>query len=74
MSIRSPPISYARAVNSSSQSVNPASEPLCPYAEATGICKKDDCHYLHGEICDMCGRAALHPYNKDHRQQHTNVR
>ena len=69
-----PPTSYARAVCSSGQAANPASEPLCPYAEASGICKKMDCPYLHGILCEMCGRAALHPFNDELRQKHTTVR
>lgn len=68
------PGSYARAVCSSGTTVNPASEPLCPYGEATGFCKKLECPYLHGDICELCGRAALHPFNEDSRQKHTNVR
>lgn len=67
------PQSYARVVSNSGQSSNPASEPLCPDAAANGICKLLDCHFLHGDICDMCGRAALHPYNKQQSQQHTSV-
>ncbi|KAK0168619.1 hypothetical protein PV327_002397 [Microctonus hyperodae] len=65
------PQSYARIVSNTGQSSNPASEPLCPDAAANGICKLLDCHFLHGDICDMCGRAALHPYNKQQSQQHT---
>ncbi|XP_003393709.1 probable E3 ubiquitin-protein ligase makorin-1 isoform X1 [Bombus terrestris] len=66
-------ISYAQAVNSSDQASSPSSEPLCPYAEATGICKKRDCTYLHGDICELCNRAALHPYNEELRKKHTNA-
>lgn len=45
---------------------------LCPYAERDGICKypTGECHYLHGEMCDMCARPALHPYNEDMRKKH----
>lgn len=66
-------ISYAQAVNPSGQASNPSVEPLCPYAEATGICKKRNCIYLHGNICELCNRAALHPYNEELRKKHTNV-
>ncbi|XP_012282222.1 probable E3 ubiquitin-protein ligase makorin-1 isoform X2 [Orussus abietinus] len=66
-------VSYAQAVNPTGQSSNLASEPLCPYAEASGICKKPNCTYLHGDICELCGRAALHPHNEEHRKKHTNV-
>ncbi|CAD6221273.1 GSCOCG00005122001-RA-CDS [Cotesia congregata] len=67
------PESYARAVNNTGQTLNPASEPLCPYAESSGVCKKLECPYLHGDICDLCGSAALHPFNKERRQQHTSA-
>ncbi|XP_057323345.1 probable E3 ubiquitin-protein ligase makorin-1 isoform X1 [Microplitis mediator] len=67
------PESYARAVNNSGQTLNPASEPLCPYAESSGVCKKLECPYLHGDICELCGSAALHPFNKERRQQHTSA-
>lgn len=70
----STPISYAQAVNANAgQASHSPSDPLCPYAEASGICKKLDCPYLHGDICDLCGAAALHPYNEEHRKKHTNV-
>lgn len=67
------PVSYAQAVNPSGQASSPALEPLCPYAEATGICKKLNCTYLHGDICELCNRAALHPHNEELRKKHTNV-
>ncbi|OAD57672.1 E3 ubiquitin-protein ligase makorin-1 [Eufriesea mexicana] len=66
-------ISYAQAVNPSGQASNPSVEPLCPYAEAIGICKKRNCTYLHGNICELCNRAALHPYNEELRKKHTNA-
>ncbi|KRT86401.1 zinc finger protein [Oryctes borbonicus] len=46
---------------------------LCPYAERDGICKYPigECSYLHGDICDLCGRSALHPFNEEQRKQHT---
>ena len=67
-------ISYAQVVNASSgQTSISASDPLCPYAEASGICKKPNCSYLHGDICELCGCAALHPMNEDSRKKHTNV-
>lgn len=68
------PVSYAQAVNPSGQASNLALEPLCPYAEATGICKNSNCTYLHGDICELCGRAALHPHSEELRKKHTNVR
>ncbi|XP_014203884.1 probable E3 ubiquitin-protein ligase makorin-1 isoform X1 [Copidosoma floridanum] len=72
------PLSYAQAVNpnsgqNSSQASFSSQDPLCPYAEATGICKRTNCTYLHGEICDMCSKPALHPYNEELRKKHTNA-
>lgn len=67
------PLSYAQAVNPSGQASSPSLEPLCPYAEATGICRKRNCTYLHGDICELCNRAALHPNNEELRKKHTNV-
>lgn len=67
------PISYAQAVNPSGQASNPALEPLCPYAEASGLCRNINCTYLHGDICELCSQAVLHPYNEELRKKHTNV-
>ncbi|XP_022914794.1 probable E3 ubiquitin-protein ligase makorin-1 isoform X2 [Onthophagus taurus] len=46
---------------------------LCPYAERDGLCKypPGECTYLHGMLCELCSRAALHPYNEEQRKQHT---
>lgn len=50
-------------------------EKLCPYAEGEGYCKypPGECTYLHGDVCDLCGRAALHPNDEDLRKKHTQV-
>ncbi|XP_012941633.1 probable E3 ubiquitin-protein ligase makorin-1 [Aplysia californica] len=42
---------------------------LCPYF-AHGHCSFENCAYLHGEVCDMCGLPRLHPTNKDLRESH----
>lgn len=67
------PVSYAQALSPSGQASSPSLEPLCPYAQAMGICKKLNCTYLHGDICELCNRAALHPHNEELRKKHTNV-
>ncbi|XP_011497727.1 PREDICTED: probable E3 ubiquitin-protein ligase makorin-1 isoform X2 [Ceratosolen solmsi marchali] len=60
------PMSYTRAVNSSSgQSTFTADDPLCP-----SFCTTVNCPNLHGDICDMCGKRNLHPYNEDLRKLH----
>ncbi|KOC59312.1 E3 ubiquitin-protein ligase makorin-1 [Habropoda laboriosa] len=67
------PISYAQALNPSGQASSPSLEPLCPYALAAGICRKRNCPYIHGDICDFCNRPALHPHNEELRKKHKNA-
>ncbi|XP_059036197.1 probable E3 ubiquitin-protein ligase makorin-3 [Mustela lutreola] len=44
--------------------------PLCRDA-AMGQCfRGESCMYLHGEICDMCGRQVLHPLDPVQREGH----
>ncbi|XP_048205757.1 E3 ubiquitin-protein ligase makorin-1-like [Perognathus longimembris pacificus] len=43
---------------------------LCPYA-AVGECRYgENCVYLHGDACDMCGPQVLHPMDAAQRSQH----
>ncbi|XP_045384043.1 E3 ubiquitin-protein ligase makorin-1-like [Lemur catta] len=43
---------------------------LCPYA-AVGDCRYgENCVYLHGYSCDMCGLQVLHPTDAAQRSQH----
>ncbi|XP_069083997.1 E3 ubiquitin-protein ligase makorin-1 isoform X2 [Pleurodeles waltl] len=43
---------------------------LCPYA-AVGECRYgENCAYLHGDICDMCGLQVLHPVDTAQRSEH----
>ncbi|XP_036909689.1 probable E3 ubiquitin-protein ligase makorin-3 [Sturnira hondurensis] len=43
---------------------------LCRDA-AMGQCfRGESCAYLHGEICDLCGRQVLHPMDADQRADH----
>nr|Q9TT91.1 RecName: Full=E3 ubiquitin-protein ligase makorin-1; AltName: Full=RING-type E3 ubiquitin transferase makorin-1 [Notamacropus eugenii]AAF17489.1 makorin 1 [Notamacropus eugenii] len=43
---------------------------LCPYA-AVGECRYgENCVYLHGDACDMCGLQVLHPVDAAQRSQH----
>ena len=47
---------------------------LCPYAAATGMCRFGDrCQYLHGDMCDLCHKAVLHPVDQIQREQHQKV-
>ncbi|KAF7249839.1 putative E3 ubiquitin-protein ligase makorin-2 [Varanus komodoensis] len=45
-------------------------EQLCPYA-AAGICQfGDQCLYLHGQVCEICGLQVLHPFDPEQRKMH----
>lgn len=68
--------SYAQAVKPSAvDDVDKSGLKLCPYAEVHGVCSYADgeCNYVHGDICDLCGNAALHPFNAEKRKTHTQV-
>ncbi len=46
---------------------------LCPFA-ANGECRYgDNCTYLHGDVCELCERAVLHPTEADEREKHIQV-
>ena len=46
---------------------------LCPYA-AVGECRYgENCVYIHGDVCDMCGLQVLHPIDAAQRSQHIKV-
>ena len=72
-SIVAKPLSYAAAVNpNGAVANNNSTKQLCPYANKDGFCKypPGECSYLHGEICDLCGNAALHPVDEELRKKH----
>lgn len=52
------------------QSTAETKKQLCPYA-AVGECRYgENCVYLHGDSCDMCGLQVLHPVDTAQRSQH----
>lgn len=67
--------SYAEVVNTSAGNNGEWTPPvklnvLCPYSEA-GECKLGDaCTYLHGLLCELCGKACLHPFDKEQHKKH----
>lgn len=77
-----PPKSYAEVLNpvagkkilSSQPHLSPSNKTkLCPFQEA-GECKYgSQCVYIHGDTCDLCGHACLHPQDKEQRKKHINV-
>jgi E3 ubiquitin-protein ligase makorin len=68
------PLSYAAAVSPNGAVANntTSTRQLCPYANKDGFCKypPGECSYLHGEICDLCGNASLHPWDEEARKKH----
>ncbi|XP_039257609.2 putative E3 ubiquitin-protein ligase makorin-1 [Styela clava] len=51
------------------QETKPAEE-LCPYY-LLGECRYgDECVYLHGKLCDMCGLHILHPTDPHEQEKH----
>lgn len=69
------PLSYAAAVEPTTDVGNQhllqgSKDLICPYL-AHGECPyEEECEYLHGDICDMCGLAVLHPGDSKQREQH----
>lgn len=46
---------------------------LCPYL-AHGACPNmEQCCYVHGDVCEMCGLNVLHPTDVEQRQKHEMV-
>jgi E3 ubiquitin-protein ligase makorin len=48
-------------------SIEESGKLLCPFA-AMGTCEFESCPYLHGLVCEFCGKQCLHPFNLE--QQH----
>ncbi|CAH7460601.1 probable E3 ubiquitin-protein ligase makorin-3 [Phodopus roborovskii] len=44
--------------------------PLCRYAARGECLRGESCAYPHGEICDMCGQQALHPWDAAQQEAH----
>ncbi|XP_056294249.1 E3 ubiquitin-protein ligase makorin-2 isoform X2 [Pseudoliparis swirei] len=43
---------------------------LCPYAAAGHCFYEDNCTYLHGDACEVCGLHVLHPHDPEQRRAH----
>ncbi|KAG9508606.1 E3 ubiquitin-protein ligase makorin-1 [Fragariocoptes setiger] len=68
-----PASSYARVCCGNNQLPHSSMKdlPMCPYATESDCPFPDgQCSYVHGHVCDLCGRSCLHPYNPDQRRQH----
>ncbi|KAH9518254.1 E3 ubiquitin-protein ligase makorin-1 [Dermatophagoides farinae] len=47
---------------------------ICPRYERYGQCngqEKQNCHLIHGDLCDICGYYSLHPFCELDREKHT---
>ncbi|GLH14122.1 E3 ubiquitin-protein ligase makorin-1 [Gryllus bimaculatus] len=70
--------SYAEAVNpggnyTSTLQGEGNDKKFCPYMELNGHCEYDaECPYIHGDVCEFCGKACLHPTDEEQRKQHHN--
>ncbi|XP_035783992.1 probable E3 ubiquitin-protein ligase makorin-1 [Anopheles albimanus] len=47
-----------------------ANTQLCTYFERHGYCPLDDCCSVHGQLCELCGKYALHPMNQEQQRKH----
>jgi len=70
------PRSWAQVVNAGvtypgcELTVAEAESQLCPFYRV-GECRYGEgCAYIHGETCDYCGQACLHPTHLDQRRSH----
>lgn len=43
---------------------------LCPYAAAGHCYYEENCTYLHGDLCEVCGLQVLHPHDSEQRRAH----
>uniref|UniRef100_A0A8C2WPP4 E3 ubiquitin-protein ligase makorin-2 n=1 Tax=Cyclopterus lumpus TaxID=8103 RepID=A0A8C2WPP4_CYCLU len=43
---------------------------LCPYAAAGHCFYEENCTYLHGDLCEVCGLHVLHPHDPEQRRAH----
>lgn len=50
--------------------VSDALSQLCPY-QANGECRYgENCALIHGDVCEMCSKAILHPNHEQQRKEH----
>lgn len=57
------------SLNNNKKGFNADSE-LCPYLLGSGECYYDPCEYLHGDMCELCLRFCLHPYDLEQQKTH----
>lgn len=69
--------SYADAVGPINVEAIPKEDlKMCPYMDVNGACNnysEGECPFAHGQMCELCGLPALHPFNEEKRKKHTQV-
>ena len=74
------PSSYAQAAYSATDAevpqgaVKSSGDLLCPYSANRECPYGEDCVYIHGNVCDLCGLAVLHPEDARQREEHNKVK
>ena len=65
-------IEYLRRRNMAAEnSASSQSSYICPYFEKSLECPFElNCEYTHGDICDICSMACLHPFDEAQRDAH----
>ena len=76
------PGSYADAASNSanneeSLTIKECGDPnqlLCPFSTNRECPYGEDCEYVHGTMCDLCGLFVLKPGDENQNEEHTKVR
>lgn len=60
-------------VKNDEDSIRESFSQLCPFYMVSGNCQRSTCTYIHGDLCDMCQLACLHPTDENQRNSHIKV-
>lgn len=64
-------VEYLKRRNDVAESGANSNSNICPYFEKNLECPFElNCEYIHGEICDICNMACLHPFDETQRDAH----
>lgn len=50
-----------------------SSQLLCPFSVNKECPYGDDCEYMHGTMCELCGQNVLKPGDKNQNEEHEKV-
>lgn len=72
-----PPVkSYAKAVDPNagqSFKIAHSTSQICPYYYMGSCRYGEECTYIHGDVCELCGLNCLHPTDEAQRDEHNQV-